>query len=163
MAAGVTYDKIATTTLGSSTQNITFSSISGSYTDLIVICRGTFDPGNLAFQVNSDTGNNYSATLLKGNGSTASSYAYSNGNSGRLGEGGNSSQNVYISHFMNYSNTTTYKTVLTRSNEPVNHTSAWVSLWRSTSAITSIKIFTTGSGNVLDSGFIATIYGVKAA
>ena len=35
-----TYEKIATTTLGSATASYTFSSISGTYTDLILILVG---------------------------------------------------------------------------------------------------------------------------
>jgi len=37
MAAGKTYEPIATTTLSSSAATITFSSISGSYTDLVFV------------------------------------------------------------------------------------------------------------------------------
>ncbi len=37
MAAGLTYEPIATTTLSSAQQTITFSSISASYTDLVLI------------------------------------------------------------------------------------------------------------------------------
>ena len=159
--ATATYDSIATTTLSTSTASITFSSISGSYTDLILVCQGTLASGNLYFQLNSDTGNNYSARLLKGDGSSATgNYSYSNSNSGRLGEGG-SSQGLYITHFNNYSNANVYKTCISRSNVADNHTSLWCSLWRSTSAITTIKIGPTAAGN-LDSGFVATLYGIKA-
>jgi hypothetical protein len=158
----VTYEPLATTTLSSSASNIEFTSISGSYTDLVLVTSGTASAAtNLAFQVNSDTGSNYSATLLKGNGSTASSYRYSSGTSGRLGEVNNSTMGVFITSFQNYSNATTYKTVLTRSNVVSDHTSAWVSLWRSTSAITSIKILP--DSGTLSTGFTATLYAVKAA
>ena len=37
MAAGATYEPIATNTLGSAAASVTFSGISGSYTDLILI------------------------------------------------------------------------------------------------------------------------------
>ena len=40
MAAGSTYTPIATTTLGSAQADVTFSSISGSYTDLVLIIGG---------------------------------------------------------------------------------------------------------------------------
>jgi len=66
MAAGATYEPIATTTVsGSSTSTVTFSSISGTYTDLVII-------GNLGsqttnafpyLQFNGDTGSNYSASM----------------------------------------------------------------------------------------------------
>ena len=35
-----TYEKIATTTLGSAATSVTFSSISGSYTDLVLFSTG---------------------------------------------------------------------------------------------------------------------------
>jgi hypothetical protein len=34
-----TYEPIATTTLGTATASVTFSSISGAYTDLVLVCR----------------------------------------------------------------------------------------------------------------------------
>jgi hypothetical protein len=37
MAAGNTYEAIATQTLGSDAASVTFSSISGAYTDLIMV------------------------------------------------------------------------------------------------------------------------------
>jgi hypothetical protein len=59
----ITYEPIATTTLGTSESSVTFSSISGSYTDLVLICavKNTANNGDeVAFQLNSDTGSNYS-------------------------------------------------------------------------------------------------------
>ena len=41
-----TYEKIATTTLGSSQASVTFSSISGSYTDLVLISDSTVASGS---------------------------------------------------------------------------------------------------------------------
>ena len=62
MAAGSTYTPIATTTLGSAASSVTFSSISGSYTDLILITNpssATTDQ-SIYVQFNADTGTNYS-------------------------------------------------------------------------------------------------------
>ncbi len=59
-----TYEPLATTTLGSAASSVTFSSISGSYTDLVVVFSGTAGGGNsnLILTFNSDTGSNYSWT-----------------------------------------------------------------------------------------------------
>jgi hypothetical protein len=59
-----TYEKIATTTLGSTTATVTFSSISGAYTDLVLVERlvKSITGGSLQVRFNSDTGTNYSAT-----------------------------------------------------------------------------------------------------
>ena len=65
-------------------------------------------------------------------------------------------------NFMSYSNTSTYKTLLIRGNDVVSSTAATSSIWRSTSAINTIKIFGYGGVN-LDSGSTFTLYGIKSA
>ena len=67
MAAGSTYTPIATTTLSSAQSSVTFSSL-GSYTDIILVYAGTgtsTDTQGIRFQVNGDTGTNYSNTTLR--------------------------------------------------------------------------------------------------
>jgi len=162
MAAGNTYTPIATTTLGSAAASVTFSSISGAYTDLVIVgsvkLNGSGD--YLGLQFNSDTGSNYSRTRLSGSGSAASSERESN--SARINMYNQSSSNFYtnIIHIQNYSNATTYKTVLSRNDIADWNTNAQVGLWRSTSAITSITLI--GGGN-LASGCTFTLYGIAAA
>jgi len=75
MAAGVTYTPIATTTLGSAQSSVTFNSFSG-YTDLVCVYStySTVAVADIVIQFNGDTGSNYSATLLFGDGSSAGSY-----------------------------------------------------------------------------------------
>jgi hypothetical protein len=167
MAAGSTYTPIATTTLGSAAASYTFSSISGSYTDLVLVA------GNLAaasasnafkMQVNADTATNYSNTYLSGNGSTAISGRNSSADSLRGFDNPNPiGPAVVTAHFMNYSNTTTYKTVLSRCSAAGYSTTAEVNLWRNTAAITSIKIFFAASGNDIQAGTTFTLYGIAAA
>jgi hypothetical protein len=162
MAAGKTYKPIATTTLGSDQTSITFSTISGSYTDIVLIATtpSTQVAQNMKLELNSDTGTNYSLTTLGGTGSsTFSDRESTTATPSALYLGANSNA---IMHFQNYSNTTTYKTVLIRSNAPSNNTIARVLLWRSTSAITSIKIKRESTDDIKsDSTF--TLYGISAA
>jgi hypothetical protein len=66
-----------------------------------------------------------------------------------------------IVNFMNYSNTTTFKTIINRGNEASATTIAFVNLWRSTSAINSINIEQPGGGNFA-AGSTFTLYGIKA-
>ena len=160
-----TYEKIATTTLGSTTATIEFTSISGTYTDIVLILSAKASGGNMDawIQFNGDTGTNYSMTTLRGNGSTVTSDRYTNLNYGYGDLSGyinTSNFNVEIIQFMNYSNTTTYKTFLSRASTVGNGLDAIVNLWRSTSAITSIKL--SGSQNYA-TGTTATLYGIKAA
>ena len=161
-----TYKKIATTTLGSAASSITFSSISSSYTDLILVSAPLTQGNSYSFNIvlNSDTGTNYSCTRLYGSGTSgASDRASSTANSLDNWNIATSTGVVQpiITQIQNYSNTTTYKTFLTRINSPAPDTylGAVVSLWRSTSAITSVEFKT--SGNV-GAGSTFTLYGIKA-
>jgi hypothetical protein len=164
-----TYEPIATTTLGSAQSSVTFSSISGSFTDLVLVmnAKGTGFTGSGTYpyvRYNSDSGTNYSRTYLSGNGSAASSGRGTSENLQYL-VGGTYIDGTFaynsITHFMNYSNTTTYKTMLSRANNSGVQVDALVGLWRSTSAITSIIIYSS-SGN-FDTGSTFTLYGIKAA
>ena len=160
-----TYEPIATNTLGSDTATITFSSIPSTYTDLILVITGTATTtNNHTLQINGDTGANYSNTFIYGDGSGAASASNTSVNQMRFGGFESSGQGSNILQIMNYSNTTTYKTVLIRGNSTGANTlvRADVELWRSTSAITSVVygIFSSGS---LKTGTTATLYGIKAA
>ncbi len=157
-----TYTPIATTTLGSDTATVSFSSISGSYTDLIMVVGGGLaSQGAMQIRFNSDTGSNYSVTRLYGDGSTATSDRFTSQTSLDLGFLQGNLNNNSIIHVMNYSNSTTYKTVLNRWNTPA-YTTAVVGLWRSTSAINALSIYNS-TGINLKSGSTFTLYGVKSA
>ena len=165
----VTYDKIATTTLGSSSSLVTFSSIPGTYTDLVLV--GSIQMSdNTSFYIrcNSDTSNKYSATLLAGDGSTASSLRVTQTDLGGNGIYVNSntfptsgSFGVSIWNFLNYSNTTTNKTILSRAGSAGLSTKAVVNLYASTSAITQLDIRPFSGTMAVGTSF--TLYGIKAA
>ena len=164
-----TYEPIATTTLSSAQSSVTFSSISGSFTDLVLVmnAKGTGFTGSGTYpyvRYNSDSGTNYSRTYLSGNGSAASSGRGSSENLQYL-VGGTYVDGTFaynsITHFMNYSNTTTHKTMLSRANNSGVQVDALVGLWRSTSAITSIIVYSS-SGN-FDTGSTFSLYGITAA
>lgn len=159
-----TYEPIATTTLGSAASTVTLSSIPSTYTDLVLVFGGKNGSGvnyEINTQLNSDTGSNYSYTNLRGNGTSAVSFRESSITSFRLFYTENTMGNAIVS-FNNYSNTTTYKTYLSRSNSPSYSTDAVVGLWRSTSAISSISMTVAGSGQ-FQIGSTFTLYGIKAA
>ena len=160
-----TYEKIATTTLGSSSATVDFTSISGSYTDLILIINCTTASGgdDLYIRVNSDTGSNYSLTQMSGDGSSTSSTRRTNFSRFMADNSYPSTTEGFnqIVHFINYSNTTTYKTFLSRANRANHTTGTTVGLWRSTSAITSINLLLAGALSFA-SGSTFTIYGIKA-
>lgn len=163
MPAGATYEPIATTTLGSSQSSVTFSSISGSYTDLVLVFSGSNASGltGNAIRFNGDTSSNYSSTNLDGDGSVVSSARHTNQTWIRAGISF-TSQSVSIINIQNYANTTTNKTVLARGGAGQSYVRADVGLWRSTSAITSITYFPDSGAN-FNSGSTFTLYGIKAA
>jgi hypothetical protein len=159
-----TYEKIATTTLGSTAASTTFSSISGSYTDLVIIINANSTTGSsIQMQFNGDTGSNYSRTVLGGNGSAIQSFSQANtafinlSNDSQL----SSEKTNQIVHIQNYSNATTRKTSLSKSNSATYGVDLVAGLWRNTSAITSVTLLVTG--NTFTVGSIFTIYGIKAA
>ena len=159
----ITYEPIATTTLGSAAATVTFSSISGSYTDLVLITSTKFTATNshATFQINGDTANNYSNTFLYGDGTSAASGRASNISAGYFGRGVTGEFAIGVTHFQNYSNTTTYKTVLSRGSAATSISIAYVNLWRNTNAITSLVLAAPTDTFVTGSTF--TLYGIKAA
>jgi hypothetical protein len=165
MAAGNTYTQIASTTLGSAAATVTFSSIPSTYTDLVLICDTKASTGtpNNRMQVNSDTGTNYSQTVLAGNGTTATSARYSSNTFiyvDYYATNDTTNNKNTIIQFMNYANTSTYKTFLSRANNAAAGTDAIVGLWRSTSAINSITVYATANWV---SGATFNLYGITAA
>ena len=61
----------------------------------------------------------------------------------------------------NYSNSTTYKVTLGRNDIPGGVTNATAGIWRSTAAITSVRI--TAQSSYFVNGSTATLYGITAA
>ena len=160
-----TYEPIQTTTLGSSTNSYTFSSIPGTYTDLIVVQSGTTTDGTgIRLRFNGDTGSNYSNTILFGTGSTQGSAKESSITSIRMtyeSSGQTTDIGIRIANIQNYSNATTYKTAITRGNRASGGVDLIAGVWRNTAAITSVTVF--GSDFNLAAGTTITLYGIKAA
>jgi hypothetical protein len=159
-----TYEPIATTTIGTAVNSYTFSSIPGTYTDLVIICNGnasaTVDTG---LRFNGDTGSNYSYTRMYSNGSaTASDGANNMDYAAGASWYAASTNNTSIINVMNYANTTAFKTVASRSNATSTLVGFTSNLWRSTAAITSVTITTVGA-STYSVGTTFTLYGIKAA
>ena len=169
-----TYVALATQTLSTTATSVTFSSIPQGYTDLMFITN-TFTSGTATFrgltlQIGNgtvDTGINYSDTYLSGNGTAASSSGRSS--AGYMEGPQDSSTTVPstgIFNFMNYANTTTFKTTITRESRSNANVAARVNLWRSTSAINIITIYSPDLGSVLTpfaAGSTFSLYGIASA
>ena len=161
-----TYDKIATTTLSSTSATITFSSIAASWTDLRLVLAATNTAAlDLNTTFNSDTATNYSFTSLTGNGSVASSSQSASQNYIRSNFFSMAASQPYLLTLDLFSYAgSTYKTCLITNSEDKNGSGGVgnrVALWRSTTAVTSIT-FTT-STSTFAVGTTATLYGILKA
>lgn len=162
-----TYEPIATTTLNTSAATIEFTSIPGTYTDLRLVVIGTATTGfspELTF--NSDTGNNYSQTILTGTGSAANTTRTTSLNK---------IYPLYYAAFrddvvslfevdiFSYAGSTNKTCLITGSvdRNGNGHIEKMVGLWRSTSAITSIQLSIPPYSYA--SGTTATLYGILKA
>lgn len=159
-----TYEPIATTTVsGSSVDTVTFSGISGSYTDLVIAANIIYSANNgdyISLRFNGDSSsNNYSVSRLQGNGSTVSA------------EGGSDNKIPFYSmstsqyvpvlvNVMNYSNATTKKTCIIKLSNAGSIITNAIGIWNGTSAITSISFFFAVASISANSTF--TLYGIKA-
>lgn len=160
-----TYEAIATYTIGTAQSSYTFTSIPSTFTDIILVTsiQATSSGQGLYLQFNGDTGSNYSYTYFRGNGSTTTSGGATNSDLcllSTISEPPTTGFANYIAQLQNYAGST-YKTSLVRANAAGAGLAAIVNLWRSTSAINQVKIFTS-VGN-LNTGSTFTLYGIRSA
>jgi pantothenate kinase len=165
----ITYEPVTTTTLSSAASTITFSSIPATWTDLrlVFVVSSTSTATNFQVQLNSDTATNYSSTYLNGNGTAASSGRNTSATNIQFTDVTATSTTVpqmYTMDIFSYAGAT-FKTVLGTSSQDYNgsgSTASIVGLYRSTSAITSITLKTSGVPT-FSTGTTATLYGIKKA
>jgi hypothetical protein len=159
-----TYTPIATQTLGSTASSVIFSSIPQGYTDLVIVTqiKATADT-YLNLRFNEDTGSNYSRTTLSGSGSTVTSERRSSQSAINTDFNENIQTNLNYTNTLqinNYSNSTTFKTVICRANNAASGAGATIGLWRNTAAITSISLV--ANSQLFDSGSTFSLYGIQA-
>lgn len=169
MAEVATYEPIATTSLASTSATVTFSSIPSTYTDLFIQYQygATSTANNIGIRFNGDTGSNYSTTAFYSYNTSkgAGSYYLTHGYVGNIALGGPTTLegNGYID-INDYANTTTYKTAFSRYGYSIgttfSETNACINMWRSTSSITSITLFSYNAPYLTGSTF--SLYGIKA-
>ena len=173
-ASTSSYESIASTTLGSDSNTITFSSIPSTYTHLQVRILAKDTAGavgyHLEWRFNSDGGANYPSHALQGDGSSATAAGYTGltyGTAVNIVATASHNASVYSGIIMDihdYASTTKNKTVRVFGGYD-NNGSGVVgldsSVWLSTSAITSI-VFTSDGPNY-KSGTQFALYGIKGA
>jgi Tfp pilus assembly protein FimT len=168
-----TYQVIASQTLSSSAASLSFTSIPATYTDLRLVTTGKSTvSGHSSYIGFNNTGNTglYSYQSLR-----------SSAAAGTVTSGGNADTNyiAFLDDQLTGSSSTyprietadifsyaggTYKSVLVSSSGNYNGTGSIlyeIGIWLQTAAITSIEI--TRNAGSYDVGFVATLYGIKAA
>ena len=162
------YDSLATITVGSTAvSNIEFAGIPTGYKHLQVratmMCSAV---NNMYMQVGNgsvDTGANYSWHQLYGDGSSANTNGGSGQTLGIIGYNYNTTYpNTSIIDIVDYADTSKFKTWKSLAGTETNgggFITFWGGNWRSTSAISTIRI-TAGTGNFTQHASFA-LYGVK--
>jgi hypothetical protein len=166
---------LTTTTLSTASATITFSDIPQAYEHLQIraLGRGSVAQGEMQIFVrfNSDSGTNYSAHLLRGDGSSVYTAAQTSGNrvdgvirmpaanatSGIFGVG--------VIDILDYANTNKYKTLRSLGGLDANGSGQIYyrsGLWMNTNAINSITIGIDDGGNFVQYSSFA-LYGIKRA
>jgi hypothetical protein len=160
-----TYVALDTKTISTATPTVVFTSIPQTYTDLILVSNtrnASGLDGGLTLQFNTDTspsGTNYSTNFMYADGSNPYSSRHTNYPHVVCNRSNSSNWSSGIAHIMDYKNTTTNKSIVSRgsSNSIVI---AYGGVWRATpQAITTITVGNEASVNfVVGSTF--TLYGV---
>lgn len=164
----VTYEPIASQTLGADAASVTFSDLPTTYADLVLIVFGnntTSGSGTNSLQLrfNSDTGSNYSATNLGAYSAGAFSARETSQTAMSVGQISQTSASpaTNVISIMSYANANVNKTVLGNSAASTEYVTRYVGMWRSTAAITSLTV--RSAANNLKSGATFSLYGIKAA
>jgi len=147
---------LATTTLSSSANSVTFASIPSGYRDLIVVAERSVTSGanSEKFYLNTDTtNNNYTRIAMYGTGSSALSYAGTNSSTVGL----TTTSGLIVYQLMDYSATDKHKVFLYREDKASVQTLAGVHRWASTAAVTSIEIEAENNTYAIGSRF--SLYG----
>lgn len=165
------YESIATVTVGAGgATDITFSSIPSTYQhlQLRMISRGANSTNTpVLLQFNSDTTTVYARHWLTGNGTSASASAQTGEtsiNSSRQPGSGDTSNTfgAVVIDILDYKDTNKFTTIRSLSGYDTNGAGEihlYSGLWRSTSAVTTIKLYAS-TGNLLQYSQ-AALYGIK--
>jgi len=148
--------------------------IPSTYTDLRLVAN--FKMANSTYQpyitLNSDTGTHYSTTTIRGDGSTATSGRHTTQGGWYPvpgpGIGTAGSFETWTIDLINYANTTTYKSALSRFGNASSIISANIHNWRgstgsATQAITSITLIAESGSGDFQAGSSFTLYGIANA
>jgi len=159
---------IESKTLTASASSIEFINIPQDGTDLVIFLSGRRDSssgsGQALLRFNADTGANYSARTLAGNGSTASSSSLTYTLAGEVGNSTDTANtfnntSLYVPNYTGATAKSFATDTVTENNATTAFQSLAASIWTGTAAITSLQIVLVGSGNFVV-GSIVSLYKV---
>lgn len=165
------YEAISSTTVGTATASITFSSVPQTYEHLEIrlFARGSAAAtlANVTLRINSDTASNYVLSSLEGSGTGVSGLRFGASTSLSIAHvsGDTAAANIFgcgIIFFADYANTTGNKTITSISgNDRDGSGSVFFrnGLWKSNSAISTIEL--TLSNFMV--GSVVSLYGLRSA
>ena len=163
---------IAKNVLGSDAADVTFSSIPGTYDDLLVLISARNARTNasdnihdLYMKINTVT-TNRSRRSLEGNGAAASSGSASDAYIGSTPAATATSSTfgsleIYIPNYAGSTNKSFLITGVTETNATTAYIQAIAGLWSSTAAITELNFYHTNWNTLSGSSFF--LYGIKKA
>jgi hypothetical protein len=160
-----TYIALDKKTIDVAVSNITFTGISSAYTDLVIIgaINGVSSATDVWMRVGNgsvDTGTNYSWTWMSGNSAGANSESAANSSYLYFDGWGtiSTSPSIMELNYMNYANTSTYKSIIMQRGDSSKEVNAQIGLWRGLTAINTIQIgLAAGNFNV---GTTFSLYGI---
>lgn len=167
---------LATTVVGAGgASTVTFSSIPQDYEHLqirfLARTARANQEDNIQIRFNSDSGNNYAAHVLYGDGATASSFSDGSSisfNTRSVVAAASSTSGIFgngVIDILDYRNTNKHKTVRSLNGYDANGTGQVrlsSGLWMNTAAITSIAIVSANAANIVEYSHFA-LYGIKRA
>jgi hypothetical protein len=156
---------LANITIGSSSNSVTFSSISGAYRDLVLICNYTNTVANsdyMGIRINGDTGSTYNALVINNvnGGNSISNSSYNSSSTGWVTVQGGFEGSLEA-NFLDYAQTNKHKNWLVRNNSPTYGSELLAGRWESTAAITTIRLYSI-NGWSFAAGSSFALYGVSA-
>jgi hypothetical protein len=174
-ASTTAYESIATTTLGSTTGTITFSSIPATYTHLQIriMSRSTRSQTGdyIAMQFNADTGSNYAYHGIGGDGSAATAFGFATQTFMDVERAAAATATasvfgVSVVDILDYANTNKYKTMRSLGgfdNNGSGEIYLTSGLWQNSNAITSITLKAQGGTSSFVQYSSFALYGIKGA
>lgn len=177
MSKTATYSLIQSITANGSLSDYSFTNIPQTFTDLVLVAqvRGAKAAATCSLLAYVGTGangtsllqsNENSVTYITGDGTSATSTRTTNASGLTLvaAPAASATSGIFANYtlnFLDYSNTTTFKSVLMRADLATTFTRAFAGSIRTTSALQTIGIATYGDGNIA-SGSTFKLYGIEA-